>query len=69
MLLKDTHACFYPYYSATNIDRLVLSGFSQSKEQLSHRKVYKRNISSSKNFKIIQITTLRKLKVKFNIDF
>ncbi|EDV30135.2 uncharacterized protein Dana_GF23103, isoform A [Drosophila ananassae] len=36
MLLKDTHACFYPYYSATNIDRLVLSGYSQSKEQLSH---------------------------------
>ncbi|KAH8320334.1 hypothetical protein KR074_009864 [Drosophila pseudoananassae] len=41
MLLKDTHACFYPYYSATNIDRLVISGYSQSKEQLSQRKVYK----------------------------
>nr|CAB77445.1 nicotinic acetylcholine receptor Dalpha 4 subunit [Drosophila melanogaster] len=37
LLLKDTHACFYPYYSATNIDRLVSSGYNNSlpKEDLS----------------------------------
>ncbi|XP_026832250.1 acetylcholine receptor subunit alpha-like isoform X2 [Drosophila erecta] len=37
LLLKDTHACFYPYYSATNIDRLVSSGYNNGlpKEELS----------------------------------
>ncbi|XP_062126666.1 acetylcholine receptor subunit alpha-like isoform X7 [Drosophila sulfurigaster albostrigata] len=36
LLLKDAHACFYPYYSSTNIDRLVGSGYSHtpSKEEL-----------------------------------
>ncbi|XP_026840210.1 acetylcholine receptor subunit alpha-like isoform X4 [Drosophila persimilis] len=37
LLLKETHACFYPYYSSTNIDRLVSSRYThtQSKEELS----------------------------------
>ncbi|KAH8247183.1 hypothetical protein KR032_003981, partial [Drosophila birchii] len=41
LLLKDTHACFYPYFSTTNIDRIVSSGYrySQSKEELTQRKV------------------------------
>ncbi|KAH8265133.1 hypothetical protein KR038_008131, partial [Drosophila bunnanda] len=41
LLLKDSHACFYPYYSSTNIDRIVSSGYrySQSKEELTQRKV------------------------------
>lgn len=36
MLLKDAHACFYPYYSSTNIDRLVSTGYTYtpSKEEL-----------------------------------
>ncbi|XP_041564446.1 uncharacterized protein LOC108150545 isoform X4 [Drosophila elegans] len=33
LLLKDTHACFYPYYSATNIDRLVSSGYNSSQQK------------------------------------
>ncbi|XP_052855180.1 acetylcholine receptor subunit alpha-like isoform X1 [Drosophila gunungcola] len=33
LLLKDTHACFYPYYSATNIDRLVPSGYNSSQQK------------------------------------
>ncbi|XP_070066922.1 acetylcholine receptor subunit alpha-like isoform X4 [Drosophila virilis] len=43
LLLKDAHACFYPYYSSTNIDRLPSAEYynhTASKEELTTQRHY-----------------------------